>query len=147
MQFYLCVIDAVFINQEELFKAICRGFDGKELYIDKSIEDKLKLIQGHIKERNDSGIKELVNIGFGNKSDFKPTVWNYANKLMEVLAEEGLVEEHNFGRGKGKWKLVDDKMSINEVIEKAKKLNTLKIEEITKKYANYLTKLRSQKER
>ena len=144
---FMGAIDADFINQEELFKAICRGFDGKELYIDKPLEDKLKHIQGHIKERNDSGIKELVNIGFGNKSDFRPTIWNYANKLMEVLAEERLVEEHNFGRGKGKWKFVDDKMSIDVVIEKAKELKNPKIKEITKKYANYLTKLRSQKER
>ena len=48
-------------------------------------------------------METLVMIGFCQKSFYKPTVWKYANRMMQELEKIGLVVPHDFGRGKGKW--------------------------------------------
>lgn len=146
---FMGAIDADFISEKELFETICAGFDAKVLELNKNKSLNTKVNEAVQKQMNEEiqsdTIKDLIQIGFGRKSDFKATVWKYANQLMEVLADEGLVVEHDYGRGKGKWDIKDNKMSISDVVLHAKDLEHPKIADIVVKFEAY--KVRLEKER
>lgn len=46
---------------------------------------------------------KYINIGFCQRSFYKPATWRFAVDIMEYLRKQGYVEAYNFGRGKGKY--------------------------------------------
>lgn len=48
--------------------------------------------------------KSLIRIGFGKKSDFKPSYWRRAEKIMNFLCDNTSdIFSFDYGRGKGKY--------------------------------------------
>ena len=131
-------IDADFISEEELFKSFCSGFDANE--INKNLDEIVYDAANKKKEisyQKEDLVDHLVHVGFGRKSDVKATVWNYANKLMIELEKQGVVKAHDFGRGKGKWKICDDNKTIADIVKYAKEHETPAMEKITFNYLKY----------
>lgn len=99
--------------------------------MNKTIENNLNIEINNIIER-------LIGIGFCQPKFYKQTVWKYANLVMQELCSMELVYPFDFGRGKGKYESNVDK----DTIYKRAKENT-KIQEYSKKYLNYITKIKN----
>jgi hypothetical protein len=48
-------------------------------------------------------IQDYIRIGFCKPKYYKQSIWRKAKRIMEKLVETGLVENFDFGRGKGKY--------------------------------------------
>lgn len=55
---------------------------------------------------------KYINIGFCQRSFYKPAVWRLAVDIMEYLKQENLVQDCDFGRGKGKYTSEDSTVAI-----------------------------------
>lgn len=54
-------------------------------------------------------IQKLISIGFGRKSDYKPSWWRKAEKIMNWLCDNtDEVFRVDYGRGKGKYSCKGD---------------------------------------
>ncbi|EGT5282748.1 hypothetical protein NMJ53_012055 [Clostridioides difficile] len=97
-----------------------------------------KTIENNLNIELNNTIEHLIGIGFCEQKYYKPTVWKYANLVMQELCSMGLTYPFDFGRGKGKYQTNIDE----ETIYKRAKENT-KIQEYSKKYLNYITKIKN----
>ncbi|MCC0645427.1 hypothetical protein KGF41_14265 [Clostridioides sp. ZZV14-6150] len=96
-----------------------------------------KTIKNNLNIEINNTIEHLIGIGFCEPKYYKATVWKYANLVMQELCNMGLVCPFDFGRGKGKYQTNIDK----EIIYKRAK-ESRKIQEYSKKYLNYITKIK-----
>nr|WP_312985337.1 hypothetical protein [Clostridioides sp.] len=94
-----------------------------------------KIIEKSLNIELDNAIEKLIGIGLCQPKFYKPTVWKYANLVMQELCNMKLANPFDFGRGKGKYITNIDK----EIIYKKAKEN-IQIKKYSKKYLNYITK-------
>jgi hypothetical protein len=86
----------------------------------------IKTFESFLNEDNTltySEVKELIGIGFDQPKHYKPSVWNSAKKIMDECVVLGLVQPHDFGRGKGKY---TSDLSINQVVDEYCKIKNCK---------------------
>lgn len=142
--YFMGSIDASFIDERGLFQHFKSGFDAieKEQTLQENIKAAKKRTEsdlyGHV-------IDNLILIGLGNKKDFKPTIWKYASRFMEEIQKLGYAVPHDYGRGKGKWDLVN--MSKEDVIQQVLKQMTPEMWKIILGYQNYQDKMKNNLEK